>query len=110
VLVVLDNCEHQLRAVAVLRPRSCAVLTWVLATSREGLGSPATDLAAVADAARVIELDKVSECDAVRLFVDAPMPRVRVRAHETNAGAVGEICVRLDGFLVTSSRQPASRR
>ncbi len=102
-LVVLDNCEHQLRAVAGLAAeilRACPDVR-LLATSREGLGVAGEQIWPLASLTlpESSELDRVSECDAVRLFVDrAHAARPGFVLSETNAAAVGEICVRLDGI------------
>ncbi|MEV6231238.1 BTAD domain-containing putative transcriptional regulator [Saccharopolyspora shandongensis] len=103
-VLVLDNCEHQLDAVASLADGllgSCPDLR-LLATSREPLGLLGEALVPVpplglaptgADAAGVL----VSP--AGRLFVDrarAANPDFAVTAG--NAGVVAEICRRLDGL------------
>ena len=106
-LLVLDNCEHLVDSAARLVEallRACPRLR-VLATSREPLaiagerawlvpplslpaGEPATTTAEAAAA-----------CDAVRLFVERAqdvLPGFTLDAG--NAGAVAEICRRLDGL------------
>ncbi len=102
-LVVLDNCEHLLEAVAELvesLERECAGLV-VLATSREGLA---------VDGERVVPVPSLpspspdagpaaaGEADAVRLFVE------RARAVDPdftlsvdNTATVVQLCRRLDG-------------
>jgi non-specific serine/threonine protein kinase len=105
-LLVLDNCEHLLGACARLaralleaNPR-----LKVLATSREALhvaGEATYPLAplAVADLDRPAGAEAVAANDAVRLFVDracAAQPAFRLT--DGNAGAVAEICRRLDGI------------
>lgn len=106
VLLVLDNCEHLVEAVAQLVGRllsSCPRLR-VLATSREslgvtgerswlvpGLGLPAPD----ADLTPGIAL----ESGAVRLFVDRArdvLPSFALT--EANVAAVVQVCRRLDGL------------
>jgi predicted ATPase/class 3 adenylate cyclase len=103
-LIVLDNCEHLLAAVADLANvivKRCPGVA-VLATSREGLALPGEQIVAVpalglpqAQADR----DAISEAEAVRLFCD--------RAVAANAGfvltadnspAVARLCRRLDGI------------
>jgi predicted ATPase/DNA-binding SARP family transcriptional activator len=104
VLVVLDNCEHVVDACAAFAEsllRACPGVR-VLATSREALGvggerawlTPALSLPPE-DAG----VDAALEAEAVRLF------RERARdaspdfdVHAGNAGAVAEICRRLDGI------------
>jgi predicted ATPase len=103
-LVVLDNCEHLLDAAAGL---VAAVLAGcprvrVLATSREALGlageriMPLRSLAVPGPSWGV---EAVVAADAVRLFADrAETARPGFVVSPTNAGAVGEICRRLDGI------------
>ena len=91
-LLVLDNCEHLVAecaqlAHAVLR---AAPRTRLLATSREALGLPG----------EIVWLVPTLPADAaVRLFAErasAAAPHFRVTSE--NAGAVAEICARLDGL------------
>jgi predicted ATPase len=97
-LLVLDNCEHVLEAAADLIEAilAASATTTVVATSREGLGIaderlwpvPSLDVAAGADSA------------AVALFVERAQhvsPRFTV-GDAGEAGAVVEICRRLDGI------------
>jgi excisionase family DNA binding protein len=101
-LVVLDNLEHLLAATPVVGDllAVCSRLT-ILATSRaplrvsaersyslSPLGLPANDA-----------VDEVREADAVRLFVARAQAANAAFALTTeNAGAVAEICRRLDGL------------
>jgi predicted ATPase/DNA-binding CsgD family transcriptional regulator len=106
VLLLLDNCEHLVDAVAAL---ANALLhsyphLWVLATSREPLsiGGEATLVVpslSVPDPRRPCSPRDLSRFDAVALLVDraaAVAPGFRVT--DANAGAVAEICYRLDGL------------
>jgi predicted ATPase/DNA-binding CsgD family transcriptional regulator len=92
-LVVLDNCEHLLEACAVLAEdllRACPELV-IMATSREpvGVGAEATW--------RVPSLPLADE--AIELFTDrARRARPGFAVTPDNAGAVAEICRRLDGI------------
>ena len=102
-MLVLDNAEHLLDAVAELvelLERSCAGLV-VLVTSREGLALsgervlPVPSLPAPSSAAGA---EAAAAADAVRLFVE------RARAvdpdfalSDANVGSVVEVCRRLDG-------------
>jgi predicted ATPase/class 3 adenylate cyclase len=103
-LLVLDNCEHLLRPVTRLVPEIVRTSPGVrvLATSREGLGVPGERIVAVAslrvpDATEAI--GKITESDAVRLFVErARGVRAEFAIDATNAGAVAEVCRRLDGI------------
>jgi len=103
-LLVVDNCEHLLEAVADLvetLERSCSGLV-VLATSREGLaleGERMFAVASLAAPATDADLDTMAQSDAVSLFVERAQ---RVDADFTltaeNAPAVAQICRRLDGL------------
>ncbi|MEA2622199.1 MAG: hypothetical protein QOH61_1109 [Chloroflexota bacterium] len=104
VLLVFDNCEHLLeetaRAIDGLL-RACGSLR-VIATSRESLaiaGETAFPVPSLslpdADAVTVAEL---SQCEAVRLFVERAMAAVAgFQVTERNAAAIGQVCRRLDG-------------
>ncbi|MFI2437087.1 BTAD domain-containing putative transcriptional regulator [Streptomyces sp. NPDC018693] len=103
-LLVLDNCEHQVPAVAELCDEllaRCAQLR-ILATSRESLGMLGESLCPVpplpvppASAAP----SGILACPAVQLFADrAAAVRPDFRVTEDNAGVVAEICRRLDGL------------
>lgn len=90
ILLVLDNCEHLLDAVAGLTERLLAACpgTRILATSRERLGVPGE---------RVIPVRPLpAASDAVDLFLD------RAQAVDPQFAAsratVAEICNRLDGM------------
>ncbi|MGW4335900.1 protein kinase domain-containing protein [Rhodococcus koreensis] len=104
-LLVLDNCEHLVDAVADLAEtllRSCPRLR-ILATSREALGidgeaalrvPPLT----VPDPDRSPSLKGLPRYDAVTLFAEraaAAVPDFTLT--EDNKGAVAQICRRLDG-------------
>ena len=91
-LLVVDNCEHVLEAAARLLDqivRHCPRVS-VLATSREALGI---------EGERILLVPPLPVEDATRLFADrarAGRPDFDL-AHEP-AGAVAEICRRLDGL------------
>jgi predicted ATPase/class 3 adenylate cyclase len=103
VLLILDNCEHLLDAARELADdvlHECLKVR-ILATSRQGLGIggervfPLRPLS-VPEPSAVHEATVAS--DAVRLFADrAEAARSGFAIDETNAGAVAEICRRLDG-------------
>lgn len=105
VLLVLDNCEHVLDAVAPLVDRlrqRCAGVS-VLATSREPLGLPGEHVHLLSPlsvpAAGADTLSEIVDASAVQLFVDrARAARSDYRLEERNAPAVAEICRRLDGL------------
>ncbi|TDB76132.1 ATPase, partial [Actinomadura sp. KC216] len=89
-LVVLDNCEHLLDAVAGFADRILAACpgTRILATSRERLGVTGERIV------RVGPLPLSSHAEA--LFTDRAMAADPEFAAEP--GAVAEICARLDGM------------
>ncbi|MGQ4615889.1 protein kinase domain-containing protein [Nocardia sp. R7R-8] len=106
VLLVLDNCEHVVAAVAELADallRTCSGVR-MLATSREPLNiageavlrvSPLT----VPDPERESALQGMPRFDAVTLFADraaAVVPGFHLE--EDNKSAVAQICARLDGL------------
>ncbi|MFI0463414.1 BTAD domain-containing putative transcriptional regulator [Saccharopolyspora sp. 5N102] len=104
VVLVLDNCEHQLDAVASLADGllgSCPDLR-LLATSREPLGLLGEALVPVPPlglAPSGADVAGVLTSPAGRLFVDrarAANPDFAVTAG--NAGVIAEICRRLDGL------------
>ncbi len=106
VLLVLDNCEHMLDAVAELGEallRVCPDLQ-ILATSREPLviGGEAVlrvPPLAVPDPGRRTSLRGLPKYDAVTLFVERAADAVPGFAlTEDNAGTVAGICHRLDGL------------
>ncbi len=92
-LVVLDNCEHVLEAVAALTSsllRACPELT-LLATSREPIGVAGEVTWQVPS----LSLDD----EAIELFVDrARLVRPDFIVTDGNAATVTEICRRLDGI------------
>lgn len=105
-LVVLDNCEHLVAECAALVEtllRACKELT-VLATSREPLGFAGEVTFRVPsltapDRNAVATLETIGEFEAVALFEErARRARSRFCVDESNAGAVADICRRLDGI------------
>ncbi len=102
-LLVLDNCEHLLRAAAHLATailRECPTVH-VLATSRESLGvagEQAWPLSSL-DIPESAAFEDIGGADSVRLFVDrADAARPGFELQPANAEAVAEICRRLDGI------------
>lgn len=105
-LLVLDNCEHLIAACANLADallRAADRLS-VLVTSREALGItgetvwrvPSLSLPHPAHGAVV---ETLLQHDAVRLFIErasAVDPAFSITA--ANAGAVADVCIRLDGI------------
>ena len=105
-LVVLDNCEHLLDAVATVADallRRSESLTLV-ATSREPLGVPGETAWRVPsmpapDPANLQPVETFSQFDAVRLFLDrATKARPDFALTADNAAAVAQICHRLEGI------------
>ena len=104
-LVIVDNCEHMLEAVADLLDRmlaDCDKLT-LLATSREALAVegeqvlPVASLAVPDDAA--LTQAQAEANDAVRLFVErAKAVKPGFALGPDNRAAVVEVCRRLDGI------------
>jgi predicted ATPase/class 3 adenylate cyclase len=102
-LLVLDNCEHLVGAVArfVTRlERECPGVV-VLATSREGLAVDGEQLIALPPleaGAPGDDIDHLRSTDAVSLFVErARHVKADFALTDNNARAVVEICQRLDG-------------
>lgn len=106
VLLVLDNCEHLIEAVARLSRELLEGTDGlrVLATSRELLGVPgefgyevgALSLPTEADDCSAV---RAGSFDAVRLFVErGETARPGFRLTNGNAPKVGQICRRLDGM------------
>jgi predicted ATPase/class 3 adenylate cyclase len=105
-LLVLDNCEHLLPAVAPLVAgllAACPGLT-ALATSRAALGVrgehrlPVPPLA-LPDPAHLPELGRLTQYEAVALFIARAVGvRPDFVVTNANAPAVAELCHRLDGL------------
>jgi predicted ATPase/class 3 adenylate cyclase len=105
-LLVIDNCEHQLRAVADLVgaiARQCAHVR-MLSTSREGLnivGERMLGVASLEVPDDATDVAAIAGCDAVALFVDrARAVKASFVLDESNARAVAQICRRLDGIAL----------
>jgi predicted ATPase len=104
-LLVLDNCEHLLTACAELVDRvlqSCPELK-VIATSREGLGIAGETLHVVPSmhvpSGSEADPAAIARSEAVRLFVErAKLAQPAFELGKDIAGAVAEICRRLDGI------------
>jgi predicted ATPase/class 3 adenylate cyclase len=105
-LLLLDNCEHVLRVVAGLVDaiaRGCPGVR-VLATSREGLnvaGERMLGVASLEVPSDTAGLGTIAGCDAVVLFVErARAVKASFALDATNAGAVAQVCRRLDGIAL----------
>lgn len=104
-LLLLDNCEHLVAAVAPLAAwllRHCPGLC-ILATSRERLGVPGEMVWPVPAMAlpppEAAGAAEIAGYDAVRLFVErasAALPDFVLT--DENAAAVAQVCRRLDGI------------
>ena len=105
-LLVLDNCEHLLRAVAGLVDQVVrgSPDVRVLATSREGLNVAGERMLGVASLdvpAEAAALEAIEQCDAVKLFVErARAVKASFALDATNADAVAQVCRRLDGIAL----------
>jgi predicted ATPase/class 3 adenylate cyclase len=102
-LLVLDNCEHVLGAVARLVSRierKCRDVV-VLATSREGLAIDGEQMLALPplEAGQPGEdLERLIHADAISLFVErARQVKSDFALNDNNSRAVVDICQRLDG-------------
>ncbi len=105
-LIILDNCEHVVRACAELTKQllQAGPRLKVLASSRDPLqiaGETAYHVPTLSapDPQKKVTLAELAEHEAVRLFIDratAAQPAFKVT--EKNAGAVTDICHRLDGI------------
>jgi predicted ATPase/DNA-binding CsgD family transcriptional regulator/DNA-binding XRE family transcriptional regulator len=107
-LLVLDNCEHLVSAIADLAGqllRTCPRL-WILATSRVALGcngevtwrAPSLSLPTY-EPGTSLSLADVERSEAVQLFVErAKHAAPRFALSERNVVTVARICDRLDGI------------
>ncbi|MFE7423678.1 protein kinase [Rhodococcus sp. NPDC057529] len=105
-LLVLDNCEHLVNAVATLAEallRRCPGLK-ILATSREPLGCAGEQILrvppmTVPDSDRHSSLRVLPSYESVTLFVERASAAVPgFELSEDNYSAVAQICRRLDGL------------
>ena len=105
-LLVLDNCEHLLGAVAGLVVAIGAACSGVrvLATSREGLNIAGEQLLVVPPLGLphdVADVERAGECDAVRLFADrARQVKADFVVDAGNRADVVAVCTRLDGVAL----------
>ena len=102
-LVVVDNCEHLLDAVAGLvdaLERICHRIV-ILSTSREGLateGERIVALPSLHSPAADSEFEAIAASDSVALFVDrAQAADAEFELSGENARSVAQVCARLDG-------------
>jgi predicted ATPase/class 3 adenylate cyclase len=105
-LVILDNCEHVVRAAAELSKQllQAGAGVKVLASSRDVLQVagetvyPVPTLS-VPDPQGTVDLAALARHEAVRLFVDrASAAQAAFTLDSGNAAAVAQICQRLDGI------------
>jgi predicted ATPase/DNA-binding CsgD family transcriptional regulator len=105
-LLVLDNCEHLIDAVASLVDRllsGCPALR-ILGTSREPLQVAGerqwrVPPLATPDPDRLPPMEELARCPAVQLFVErAQAVEPAFRLTTRNAVAVARVCARLDGL------------
>jgi predicted ATPase len=104
-LLILDNCEHLVRASAELSEallRACPSLR-VMATSRQALGTEGERVfrvpsLSVPDALSPPDVERWAESEAVHLFVDrATASAPHFRLTEPNVAVIADICRQLDG-------------
>jgi len=105
-LLILDNCEHLLPEVAQLADtmlRSAARLR-ILATSREKLGVAGEFIwrippLSTPGSREAASFEKLMRYEAVELFLDRALAaRSDFAITRENAGAIAQICARLDGI------------
>ncbi len=105
-LLILDNCEHMIAAVAGLTARllsHCPQLR-ILATSREALGVPGEQAYRVSPlptphAGRELTPDALGKYPAIALFVErAAGHQPGFRLTPENGPIIAQICRRLDGI------------
>ncbi|MGE5375943.1 MAG: adenylate/guanylate cyclase domain-containing protein, partial [Bacteroidota bacterium] len=105
-LIVLDNCEHLIDASAKVTNilLNAAPALKVLASSREAMGIkgelayPVPSLSSP-DIKHLPVMDKLSQYEAVRLFIDrASLVLPRFAVDKENAPFIAQICYRLDGI------------
>ena len=104
-LILFDNCEHVIDAVATLGEEllRCCPRIKILATSREGLGLAGEQLYSVRPLSlpATHELAAMDASEAVRLFVDrARLVVPDLVVDSRNAATIAEICRRLDGLAL----------
>jgi predicted ATPase len=111
-LLLLDNCEHLVEAVAHLADRllHAAAGARVLATSREPLGltgEVAWSIPGLATPDPTLPADRLFSFDAVRLFTErAAAARPGFCLDEQTGPLAAEICRRLDGLPLAIEPRP----
>jgi len=106
ILLLLDNCEHLVEAVAALAEAllQAAPRLQIMCTSREALGIAGETAFRVPslslpDPRQVAHADSLTQFEAVRLFTErATDVAPAFTLTEQNAAAVVQICRRLDGI------------
>ena len=105
-LLILDNCEHLIEASADVTYTllNAAPELQILASSREAMGIkgelayPVPSLSSP-DIKHLPLVDKLSQYEAVRLFIDrASLVSPHFAVDKDNAPAIAQICYRLDGI------------
>ena len=105
-LLILDNCEHLIRACAgiVNAILSNSTELTVIATSREALGVPGELIwhvpsLSMPDVNQIRSVEALSQYEAVQLFIErAILAQPQFEVTNENAPAVAQICFRLDGI------------
>jgi predicted ATPase/DNA-binding XRE family transcriptional regulator len=106
VLLILDNCEHIIETCAVLSNDllSHTINLKILASSREALSvqgefSWRVPSLALPDTKHLPELEKLSQYEAVRLFIErADLANPKFEVNDLNAPTLAQVCARLDGI------------
>jgi predicted ATPase/class 3 adenylate cyclase len=105
-LVLLDNCEHLISACAQIADtllQSCPQLH-ILATSREAFDIPGENQYYVPTLSlplndAELSSEDLNQSEAVRVFLDRAISvRPSFKLTKANAGAIAQICRRLDGI------------
>jgi predicted ATPase/class 3 adenylate cyclase len=105
-LIVLDNCEHLMRACADVTKQllQAGSRMKILASSREhlhvtGETTYAVPSLSVPDPKKPVLLEALTQYEAIRLFIDrAGAVQPNFKLTDDNASAVADICHRLDGI------------
>jgi predicted ATPase/class 3 adenylate cyclase len=104
-LLIMDNCEHLIERCAVLAETflDAAPSLSILASSRESLGVPGELILRVPSLSlpddRQVTVASLEQSEASHLLIErARSVRPEFQLTEENAGAVAEICQRLDGI------------
>jgi predicted ATPase/DNA-binding NarL/FixJ family response regulator/transcriptional regulator with XRE-family HTH domain len=105
-LLIFDNCEHLIQGCAELCNellRACPNLE-ILATSREALNTAGETAfyvpsLSMPDLQKAASIQALKQSEAVRLFIErAKAANPSLHLNDTNAPAIAQICLQLDGM------------